>query len=122
MAYIAAVNKITGEIVYGGSSGSGYDVEPGLSPTQVRRVYNRRPDPRTEKDDGIGNLISKTQIEINAYDTKIRRLKFERIATLASNDVDRLQWRAIWRIAKAAGLIPVNTGFLAFLRRVADDK
>ena len=76
MDYIAAVNTdpsegLVGEIQYGGSSGSGYDVEPGLSETQVRRVYeglDEVPDPRTEKDDGAGNLIAKTQAEIDAYD------------------------------------------------------
>ena len=69
--YIAAVDAVTGEYYYGGwrhdDAPKPYDVEPGLSPGQVRVVADRVPDGRTEKWSGM-TWIAKSAQEIAAWD------------------------------------------------------
>ena len=75
--YIYAVNQATGEFVYGGHPAP-YDVEPGLSPDQIRVVTNRAVDKRTEKWGGSA-IISKSAAEITAYDDAIKEQRALRI-------------------------------------------
>lgn len=81
--FVAAVDSTTGQIDYFTAHESGdplpYGYDGGLSSTQVLRVYTVQPHRRLTKDDGAGNLIAKTQSEINAYD---RAQKAQRMAPL----------------------------------------
>jgi len=108
MEYIAAVNTdaaegLVGEIQYGGSSGSGYDVDPGLSAHQVRRVYDRVPDLDTEKDDGSGNLVPMTAQEISDRVEALQLVSLDYIAELPEGDPVRLTHQAMFCLAKHAG-------------------
>ncbi len=79
--HLAAVDSATGQIDYhtgwDDADPLPYGYDGGLSPQQVRRVYDRRPDKRTEKDDGAGNIIAKTAAEIAAYDAAIEDAETE---------------------------------------------
>ena len=108
MEYIAAVNTdaaegLVGEIQYGSSSGSGYDVDPGLSAHQVRRVYDRFPDLDTEKDDGSGNLVPMTAGEISDRAEAAQLASLDFIATLDESDPLRLTHQALFCLAKTTG-------------------
>jgi hypothetical protein len=63
-----AVKAVTGEFLYGHASP--YDVEPGLSPTQIRVVTDRWPNPRLERYSGDPEspIREATSEELAAYD------------------------------------------------------
>ena len=69
---IAAVDSTTGQTDYSTMHDMDdplpYGYAGGLSPQQVQRTYDDRPNKRTQKDDGAGNLVDRTQDEIDAYD------------------------------------------------------
>lgn len=74
MTFIAAVAVATHEFLYGAysdpTSAAPYDVEPGLSPGQMRVVLPREPNKRTERytGDPADPIRWATTEEIDAYD------------------------------------------------------
>lgn len=86
ITFIAAVDDETGQYYYGWWSNSEdanpYDVDPGLSPGQIRVVLNREPNKRLERHDATNTsdpespdylLRAATQEEIAAYDLALPR-------------------------------------------------
>jgi hypothetical protein len=124
--FLAAVNTNTGRVDYFCSYETGaaipYGYGDGLSEDQVAQIYDEPPDPATQKDDGSGNLIAKTQNEIDADEADATVAAFVRINDLPVQDPVRLQYRALWCIAKKAGECDADMSFVDFLAWIAADQ